>query len=232
MDALDLGVNLFVALFALVDPIGNIPIFAAATAGATARQRLSVSFLICLFIAAFLTFFFFTGLRLLQFFGISLAAFRIAGGILLLLLGLDMTRSDFLTMFADKDALTDAQDVRGYAQRRFKRLIVPFAMPLLIGPGAISTIIIQAGEAQKIGYAGTIAGLLAIGAAAVATFITFAATGPISRVLGDVGMAIIVRVLGLILCALAIQFILAGLGEALPGMFASGVTSPYPGGGH
>ena len=232
MDALDRGVNLFVALFALVDPIGNIPIFAAATAGASARQRLSVSALICLFIAAFLVFFFFTGLWLLQFFGISLAAFRIAGGILLLLLGLDMTRGDFLTMFADKDALTDAQDVRGYASRRFKRLIVPFAMPLLIGPGAISTIIIQAGEAAKIGYAGTIAGLLAIGAAALATFVVFAATGPISRVLGDVGMAIIVRVLGLILCALAIQFILAGLGEARPGMFATGVTAPYPAGGH
>lgn len=232
MDALDLGVNLFVALFALVDPIGNIPIFAAATAGASARQRLSVSALICLFIAAFLAFFFFTGLWLLQFFGISLAAFRIAGGILLLLLGLDMTRGDFLTMFADADAAADAKDVRGYASRRFKRLIVPFAMPLLIGPGAISTIIIQAGEAQKLGYAGTIAGLLAIGAAAFATFVTFSATGPISRVLGDVGMAIIVRVLGLILCALAVQFILAGLGEALPGMFATGVTAPYPAGGH
>ncbi len=232
MNALDLGVNLFVALFALLDPIGNIPIFAAATAGASARQRFSVSVLLCLFIAAFLAFFFFTGLWLLQFFGISLAAFRIAGGILLLLLGLDMTRGDFLTMFADKDAAADAQDVRGYAQRRFKRLIVPFAMPLLIGPGAISTIIIQAGEAQAIGYAGTSAGLIAIGAAYLATLVTFAATGPISRVLGDVGMAIIVRVLGLILCALAIQFMLAGLSEALPGMFASGVTAPYPDGGH
>ena len=104
MDALDLGVNLFVALFALVDPIGNIPIFAAATAGASARQRLQVSGLICIFIVAFLILFFFTGLSLLQFFGISLAAFRIAGGILLLLLGLDMTREDFLTMFADADA--------------------------------------------------------------------------------------------------------------------------------
>ena len=232
MNALDLGVNLFVALFALVDPIGNIPIFAAATAGASVRQRLSVSALICIFIAVFLAFFFFTGLWLLQFFGISLAAFRIAGGILLLLLGLDMTRGDFLTMFADADAAADAKDVRGYAQRRFKRLIVPFAMPLLIGPGAISTIIIQAGEAQKLGPAGTVAGMLAIGAAAFATFVTFAATAPISRVLGDVGMAIIVRVLGLILCALAVQFILAGLGEALPGMFASGVTAPYPSGGH
>ncbi|CAN5284098.1 MarC family protein [soil metagenome] len=230
MDALDLGVNLFVALFALVDPIGNIPIFAAATAGASARQRLSVSALICLFIVAFLVLFFFTGIGLLQFFGISLAAFRIAGGILLLLLGLDMTREDFMTMFADADAAADAKDVRGYARRRFKRLIVPFAMPLLIGPGAISTIIIQAGEAQKLGTAGNIAGVVAIAAAGLATFVVFSLTGPISRLIGEVGMAIVVRVLGLILCALAIQFILAGLGEAIPGMFSGAVTSPYPSG--
>ena len=154
MDAVDLGVNLFVALFALVDPIGNIPIFAAATAGASMRQRLSVSALICIFIVIFLCFFFFTGLGLLQFFGISLAAFRIAGGILLLLLGLDMTREDFLKMFADPDAVKDAANDTGYARRRFQRLVVPFAMPLLIGPGAISTIIIQAGEAEKVGPAG------------------------------------------------------------------------------
>lgn len=232
MDAVDLGVNLFVALFALVDPIGNVPIFAAATAGASLSQRLNVSALICLFIVAFLTFFFFTGLGLLQFFGISLAAFRIAGGILLLLLGLDMAREDFLKIFADADAAKDLADVRGYARRRFQRLIVPFAMPLLIGPGAISTIIIQAGEAQEIGPAGTVAGLVAIGAAGLATFICFGLTGPISRLLGEVGMAIVVRVLGLILCALAIQFILAGLGEAIPGMISAGVTSPYPTGGH
>ncbi|WP_309629594.1 MarC family protein [Brevundimonas sp.] len=232
MDALDLGVNLFVTLFALLDPIGNIPIFAAATAGATLRQRISVSALICLFAAVFLSFFFFTGLGLLQFFGISLAAFRIAGGVLLLLLGLDMAREDFLASFADKDAALDLKDVRGYARRRFQRLVVPFAIPLMIGPGAISAIIIQAGEAEKIGAAGTAASLIAIAAAALVSFVSFALTGPISRILGEVGLAIIVRVLGLILCALAIQFILMGLGEALPGMFAGSVTTPYPSGGH
>ena len=232
MDAVDLGVNLFVALFALVDPIGNIPIFAAATAGASARQRMQVTGLLCLFIVGFLTLFFFTGLSLLQFFGISLAAFRIAGGILLLLLGLDMTRGDFLKMFADAEASTDALDVRGYARRRFKRLIVPFAIPLMIGPGAISTIIIVAGEAQQIGPTGTVAALAAIGAAGFISFVCFALTGPLSRMLGDVGMAIIVRVLGLILCALAIQFMLSGLSEAIPGMFSSIATTPYPTGGH
>ena len=232
MNAVDLGVNLFVALFALLDPIGNVPIFAAATAGASLRQRISVSAMICAFAVAFLAFFFFTGLGLLQFFGISLAAFRIAGGILLLLLGLDMAREDFLKIFADADAVTDAKDVRGYAKRRFKRLIVPFAIPLMIGPGAISAIIINAGEAQKLGAAGTAASLTAMVAACLVTFLCFAATGPISHILGDVGMAIVVRVLGLILCALAIQFIIAGLGEAIPGMFSLGVTAPYPAGGH
>jgi multiple antibiotic resistance protein len=232
MDAVDLGVNLFVALFALVDPIGNIPIFAAATAGATLRQRLSVAALICLFAGVFLAFFFLTGLGLLQFFGISLAAFRIAGGILLLLLGLDMTREDFLKSFADTDVGSDPADVRGYARRRFQRLVVPFAIPLMIGPGAISTIIIQAGEATKIGPAATAAGYVAIAAAAFATFLCFALTGPISRILGEVGMSIVVRVLGLILCALAIQFILLGLSEAIPGMISGAVTTPYPDGGH
>ena len=228
MNAVDLGVNLFVALFALLDPIGNVPIFAAATAGASLRQRISVSAMICGFAVVFLGFFFFTGLGLLQFFGISLAAFRIAGGILLLLLGLDMAREDFLKIFADADAVTDAKDVRGYAKRRFKRLIVPFAIPLMIGPGAISAIIINAGEAQKLGAAGTAASLTAMVAACLVTFLCFAATGPISRILGDVGMAIVVRVLGLILCALAIQFIIAGLGEAIPGMISGAVTTPYP----
>ena len=98
--------------------------------------------------------------------------------------------------------------------------------------GAISAIIIQAGEAEKLGAAGTAASMIAIAAACIVSFICFALTGPISRMLGEVGLAIVVRVLGLILCALAIQFILMGLGEALPGMISTGVTTPYPSGGH
>ena len=102
----------------------------------------------------------------------------------------------------------------------------------MIGPGAISTIIIQAGEAEKVGPAGQFAGVAAILAAGLATFLCFTLTGPISRLLGEIGMSIVVRVLGLILCALAIQFILAGLSEAIPGMFSSIATTPYPDRGH
>ena len=73
-----------------------------------------------------------------------------------------MARDDFLKTFADAEPTNDPGDVRGYARRRFERLVVPFAMPLLIGPGAISTVIIYASEAREIGAAGWAAGLAAI----------------------------------------------------------------------
>src|ERR1700756_679400 len=101
--------------------------FAAATSDATSAQRRTIALYIALFAVLFLAFFHVTGLELLRFFGISLPAFRIAGG-----------------------GVSDASD-EGYARRRFEKLLVPFAMPLLIGPGAISTVIIQAGEAQAHG---------------------------------------------------------------------------------
>jgi multiple antibiotic resistance protein len=227
MNLVELGVNFFIALFALIDPIGNVPIFATATSGATNPQRRRVALYIALFITGFLAFFYLSGLALLEFFGISISAFRIAGGILLFLLGLDMTRSDFMTSFADGGPAADSMDVKGYARKRFERLIVPFAMPLLIGPGAISTVIIQASEAEKLGFAGTLTGLGVIGAIGLATLASFMLTGPISRALGPIGMAIVVRVLGLVLCAMAVQFIIAGVGEAAPGLIARSVTVPY-----
>ena len=79
------AVNFFVALFALIDPIGNVPLYAAATVGATPAQSRLTAVYIAFFAFAFLTFFYLTGLGLLQFFGISLPAFRIAGGIVLFL---------------------------------------------------------------------------------------------------------------------------------------------------
>src|SRR4051794_19931000 len=101
MSQTQFAVNFFVALFALIDPIGNVPMFAAATVGALAAGRRRLAIYIALFVFGFLAFFWFTGISLLQFFGISLQAFRIAGGVILFLLGLDMVRDDFTTKFAD-----------------------------------------------------------------------------------------------------------------------------------
>jgi multiple antibiotic resistance protein len=98
---------------------------------------------------------------------------------------------------------------------------------LLIGPGAISTVIIQAGEAAKHGVYGTLAGAGAIVAVGTATLLSFMLTGPITRVLGKIGMAIVVRVLGLVLCAMAVQFILVGVSDATHGVITRTVARPY-----
>ena len=231
MSQTELAVNFFVALFALIDPIGNIPLFAAATAGASVWGRRHVALYIGLFVAGFLAIFFFSGLSLLQFFGISLPAFRIAGGIILFILGLNMARDDFTSHFADaaEGEEADAKPVsaRSYARKRFERLIVPFGMPLLIGPGAISTVVIYAGEAKRFGWAGAASCLAAIAAVSATVVAAFWATPLLSKILGRIGLTIIVRVLGLILCALAVQFLIIGLADTTHGIIRPEAAAPY-----
>jgi multiple antibiotic resistance protein len=228
MSPSEYAVNFFVALFALLDPIGNVPVFAAATAGAVAAGRRWVAVYIALFAFAFMTFFFFTGLSLLEFFGISLPAFRIAGGVILFLMGLEMARDDFTAMFSDAAEGAEAEGPRAYARRRFERLVVPFAMPLLIGPGAISTVIIYASGAKALGIQGLVVGVAVIAAVSVLTMVCFWLTPLISRILGRIGMTIIVRVLGLILCAMAVQFVIIGVADTARGVIIkTNVSAPY-----
>ena len=228
MSLTEYAVNFFVALFALLDPIGNVPVFAAATAGALAAGRRWVAVYISLFAFVFMTFFFFSGLALLEFFGISLPAFRIAGGVILFLMGLEMARDDFTAMFADAAEGAETEGARAYARRRFERLVVPFAMPLLIGPGAISSVVIFASEAKQFGLQGMAAGIGVIAAVSVVTMLCFWLTPVISRLLGRIGLTIIVRVLGLILCAMAVQFIIIGVSDAArSGIIKTDVVTPY-----
>ena len=222
----DFAVNFFVALFALLDPVGNVPVFAASTVGASGRERAQIAFFISLFVLGFLTFFYFSGLSLLTFFGISLPAFRIAGGVILFVLGLKMIGDDFTAGFADA-ADAQANDSRTYVRRRVEQMIVPFAMPLLIGPGAISTVIIYASQAKQYGLPGAALGIGAIAAVSAATLLSFLATPLIGRILGKIGLSIIVRVLGLILCAMAVQFLLAGIADSTHGLIRPEAAAPY-----
>lgn len=223
------AINFFVALFALIDPVGNVPLFAAATVGATAAGRRLTAIYIAIFAFVFLGVFYLTGLSILKFFGISMGAFRIAGGILLLLLGLDMARGDLLGTFAAAggEAGAESLSARAYARARFESLIVPFGIPLLIGPGAISSAVIYAEEARKFGAVGTATGLGVIAAICVLVVAAFWLTSLISRALGKIGMVIVVRVLGLILCAMAVQFMLAGLAGATTNLVRGDTASPY-----
>jgi multiple antibiotic resistance protein len=225
MSQAEFAVNFFVALFALIDPVGNVPLFAAATAGASSRDRGFIAAYISAFVLGFLTFFYFSGLSLLEFFGISLPAFRIAGGLILFLLGLRMVDGE-LSAGAAEPGEPQASG-RAYVRRRFEGMIVPFAMPLLIGPGAISTVVIYASQAQRYGMAGAAVGVATIAAVAAATLMSFLATPVITRLLGRIGLTIVVRVLGLILCALAVQFVLAGLAESTMGFINPKAANPY-----
>jgi multiple antibiotic resistance protein len=226
MGQAEFAVNFFVALFALIDPVGNVPFFAAGTVGVSARDRAQIALYISLFVLGFLTFFYFTGLSLLAFFGISLPAFRIAGGLILFILGLDMVRDDTAHKGAEV-VEASPKDRRSTVTRRFERMIVPFAMPLLIGPGAISTVIIYASQGRAFGLEGAAFGVLAIAAVALSTLLSFLATPLITRLLGKIGLTIVVRVLGLILCAMAVQFVLAGFSDATRGFIRHDAAVPY-----
>ncbi|WP_304189595.1 MarC family protein [Phenylobacterium aquaticum] len=226
MSPQNFAVNFFVALFALIDPIGNVPLFAAATAGVRGKDSRLIAIYIAIFVLFFLTFFYFTGVSLLAFFGISMPAFRIAGGIILFLLGLDMAREDFVATFSGASD-GEVGEGRAHARKRFERMIVPFAMPLLIGPGAISTVVIYASEAKDYGLAGAAVGLGVIAAISLSVMLSFWASPLISRVMGRIGMTIVVRVLGLILCAMAVQFVMAGIADATHGVILKKASAPY-----
>jgi multiple antibiotic resistance protein len=110
-------------------------------------------------------------------------------------------------------------------------MVVPFAMPLLIGPGAISTAIIYASQARMFGVIGTAIGVAVMAAVALCCFACFLATPVITRLLGKIGMTVVVRVLGLILCAMAVQFLLQGLADSTIGLIRHSAAAPYPDGG-
>jgi multiple antibiotic resistance protein len=227
MGQADFAINFFVALFALIDPVGSVPLFAAATTGASASGRRLTAVYIAIFAFAFLSFFFLTGLALLRFFGISMPAFRIAGGVLLLLLGLDMARGDIVQTATAPGRGGATLSTRADAMAQFERLIVPFGMPLLIGPGAISSAVIYAEEARRFGATGFAIGVAVIGAICVLIVASFWFTDVISKVLGRIGAAVVIRVLGLILCAMAIQFMLVGLAGSTVNLVRRDTATPY-----
>ena len=128
---------------------------------------------------------------------------------------------------ADAGVETAQLSTRAYAKARFEGLIVPFGIPLLIGPGAIGSAVIYAEEARAFGAAGTAVGLGVIAAVCALIVAAFWFTNLISRALGKIGMVIVVRVLGLILCAMAIQFMLTGLASSTINLVRRDTATPY-----
>ncbi|MEO5734419.1 MAG: MarC family protein [Rubrivivax sp.] len=210
-----------IALLAIVNPIGVVPFFIHFTQGFNRQERqrtirvASFSAFVVIAVSAV------AGLSIIQFFGISLASFQVGGGTLLLI--------SSLTMLNAQPAETKPSDIsegKDKVDAGASIAVVPLTIPLLTGPATISTIVIYAQKtthlwqhAVLVGY-GVVIGLV--------TFIAFSASGRIARVLGQTGINVMTRLMGLILAAMAVELLADGLIKLFP-VLATSLTLPRPG---
>ncbi|WP_120501599.1 MarC family protein [Roseovarius sp. EL26] len=195
-------ITAFVTLFVIIDPIGLAPLFVALTQGMNPQKRRAIAIRACLTGALLLIVFAAFGEAVLGFIGISMPAFRIAGGILLFLTALDM-------LFERRTKRREDRIEEEEEDETDDPSIFPLAIPLISGPGAIATVILLAGEnpgAQ--GLATVIAVMLSVVAMVLVLFL---GAGVLERALGRTGTNVVTRLLGMLLAALAVQFVLDGL---------------------
>jgi multiple antibiotic resistance protein len=198
-----------ITIFAIVDPIGTLPFYVALTDGFTAQDRAIILRRAVLVAGSVLALFALLGRFLFAAFGFSLGAFEIAGGILLFVVAFDMLQGE-----VTRTRLTPLDREESIA-RRDEVAVVPLGIPLLAGPGAISTVMIYEGAAGSEPWV-VAATFVAILITVAATFVIFRYGARILRSLGRVGVMAMTRVLGLILAAVGVQFVLAGISSALP----------------
>lgn len=196
-----------IALFAIVNPIGGVPIFISATEGWPQGDRSRAIRTISLTVFSVLVVSVFLGDKILIFFGISIPSFQVGGGILLLLMAISMMHG------RDSPQETDAVNL---AAQREAVAIVPLSIPLLAGPGAISSMIIAAEQGDGFWWHVWLIVPVAVVAALVWGILMLSFV--IADRLGNIGITIVTRLMGLILAAMAIEFMAHGLGSLFPGL--------------
>jgi multiple antibiotic resistance protein len=192
------------SIFFLVDPFAAIGSFLAITAGADGarRKRMARKAAITCFIV--LTTFALGGQLIFRMLGITLPAFEVAGGLILLLIGLDMLQAK---RSATQEAMGDTEE----GAQKEDAGIVPLGIPMLAGPGAISSVMVLVGQVPRLWHWEMGAILGSIGLTSVASYWVLAGAGRVRRVMGETGIRILVRIMGLLLVALAMQFFVNGL---------------------
>ncbi len=199
---LELSFNAFVTLMVVVDPVGLAPIFAALTRGNSPKRKRALAVRGTVIGAGILFLFALAGDVLLQALGIGIPAFRIAGGALLFLLALDM-------IFARPSGMR-SRTVREQEEDSYEEdiSVFPLAIPLIAGPGAITTVLLYTGGRsipEVAAVLGVLAGVLLL------TLVSLLLAPRIMALFGETGANVISRVLGVLLAALAVQFVLDGL---------------------
>jgi multiple antibiotic resistance protein len=200
---IELFVTAFVTFFVVIDPPGCAPIFASLTRGEEAARRRVLAIRSVAIASAILLFFALLGEDLLRSLGITLAAFRIAGGIMLFLIALEMV---FEKRTARRE--TRAQEVHATPEHE-DISVFPMGIPMIAGPGSIASVMLLTARSSGLGQ--TLIVLAALAAVLLLTLIALLAAGPLMRLLGHKVEAMITRLLGVILAALAVQFVLDGI---------------------
>jgi MarC family membrane protein len=203
--------NFMVTTFALLNPLGVLPIFI----GLTARENRGVQRLVALFVSltvlALLLVFLFVGESILQFLGVSMDAFRIAGGILLLLMGLKIVAGDAGDSGSQlADAAAGVNELKE-AETVFQKIVIPMAMPLLVGPGVIANVILYAARDKADQDGGEL--VLGTFLVSLVVFAIFLAGRWLKAVMGPIGLNILMRVMGLMVAAMGVQFMVTGLSQ-------------------
>lgn len=197
------------AVLFIVDPIGLVPMFLAMTAHGSPERSRAMAARAVVTAGAVLIFFALFGSFVFRFFGVTLAALRVAGGLLLMLTALDMLRAQ-----SPATKTSPAEEREGESLEDIA--IVPLAMPLIAGPGAIATVMVLMARQG----AGLSAGLQVIASIVITMLVTYLclrSAKTVRRVLRQTGIAILERVFGLILAAIAVQFVFDGVRELLSG---------------
>jgi len=199
----ELFISAFVTLFVVIDPPGCAPIYASLTTGATQAQRRSMAIRAVAIAAGILLLFALWGKQLLGTLGIALDSFRIAGGIMLFIIAMDMVFEKRTQRREDRaQKITETPEVEDVS-------VFPMAMPMIAGPGSIATVMLLMSRAEGLSER-----LVVIGAVVVTLALmlgSLLAAGPIMALLGSKIEAVITRLLGVLLAALAAQFVIDGL---------------------
>ena len=199
----ELFLSAFITLFVIIDPPGCAPIYAGLTTGASAAQRRSMAIRACAIAFAILLFFLLLGEPLLAALHIELDSFRIAGGLMLFLIALDMVfekRTQRREKRAEQVMATpEVEDVS----------VFPMAMPMMAGPGAIASVMLL--ESGASGIEGSLVVIAALASVMLLTLLALLAAAPLMRIFGAGVEAVITRLLGVLLGALAAQYVIDGL---------------------
>jgi multiple antibiotic resistance protein len=211
-DLLEFTLLAFGSLFVIVDPIATVPAFIAMTPDDTPQDRVKMARLACGIAAGVLIVFAVAGQYIFKFFGITMPAFQMAASIVLMMVALDMLR-------AQRSRVQETYEETSAGAEKADIAITPLAIPMLAGPGAISTAILL--ENQATGIAKHIALYVSIVAVAFASYLIFRVAAHGSQRLNSIAIKIITRIMGLLLAAVAVQFFLNGLHDARAWMFPS-----------